>query len=95
VHLDRIWRIAIVVALLFPLGFVMGMPMPSGIRVLARTAPEFGPVGLGRERGHVRARVDRGPRHSASGGLQSGAAVGAGLYLLAMVSIARTSRRRP
>jgi predicted membrane-bound spermidine synthase len=47
VQLPRPWRIAIAVVLLFPLGLVMGMPMPIGVRVLAREAPELIPWAWG------------------------------------------------
>jgi hypothetical protein len=45
--LGRVWRIAIAVALLLPLGFVMGMPMPSGIPILANAVPELAPWAWG------------------------------------------------
>jgi predicted membrane-bound spermidine synthase len=92
VQLDRVWRIAIVVALLFPLGFVMGMPMPSGIRVLARTAPELVPWAWGVNGamsvlGSIAALVI-----ALLAGFNQALLVGAGLYLLAIVFIVRTGR---
>jgi predicted membrane-bound spermidine synthase len=47
VHLDRLWRILVTVAALAPLGLVMGMPMPTAIRILARDAPEILPWAWG------------------------------------------------
>ena len=36
-------RIAIAVALLFPAGLLMGIPLPAGVRLLARRQPELLP----------------------------------------------------
>ena len=47
VHADRALRIVVAVAVLAPLGLVMGMPMPTAIRILAREAPEIIPWGWG------------------------------------------------
>lgn len=47
VHLERAWRIAVTVVLLAPLGLVMGMPMPMGIRLLSLRAPEIVPWAWG------------------------------------------------
>ncbi len=41
VHLPTPARIAITVALIAPIGLLMGMPMPTGIRLLARERPEI------------------------------------------------------
>ena len=38
-------RVAVAAALLIPLGFLMGLPFPLGIRALARGAPELVPWG--------------------------------------------------
>ena len=40
VHLDAAWRVVIAVLALAPLGLALGLPMPSGIRLLAQRAPE-------------------------------------------------------
>jgi hypothetical protein len=42
-HLDLAWRIAISIALIAPLGLLMGMPMPLGIASLSRVRPELIP----------------------------------------------------
>jgi predicted membrane-bound spermidine synthase len=47
VHLPHAHRIAIATAVLAPLGIVMGMPMPTAIRILARELPELIPWGWG------------------------------------------------
>ena len=47
VQLGRPWRIAITVVLLAPLGLVMGMPMPIGVRVLNRESPALIPWAWG------------------------------------------------
>jgi hypothetical protein len=40
-------RIAMAVALLFPLGVLLGMPLPGGMRLLASKSPELVPWGWG------------------------------------------------
>jgi hypothetical protein len=47
VHLALPLRIAIAVVLMAPLAMVMGMPMPTGIRMLARRSPEIIPWAWG------------------------------------------------
>ncbi len=47
VQLGRPYRIVIAVALLAPLGLVMGMPMPIGVRVLNRESPALIPWAWG------------------------------------------------
>ena len=47
VQLGRAYRIAVTVVLLAPLGLVMGMPMPIGVRVLNREAPSLIPWAWG------------------------------------------------
>jgi hypothetical protein len=41
------WRIVIVVAMLAPLGIFLGMPFPTGLRVVANEAPAFIPWAWG------------------------------------------------
>jgi hypothetical protein len=41
------WRIAMVVAMLAPLGLVLGMPFPTGLRIIAVEAPTFVPWAWG------------------------------------------------
>ena len=76
VHLGPGLRVPVTVLLLAPLGLLLGMPMPAGLRLLAARAPGLGPLGLGRERRGVRPRLfgGRGPRHAL--GLRSHAAGG-------------------
>lgn len=47
VHLDAAWRVLVTVVALAPLGLALGMPMPSGIRLLAERAPELVPWAWG------------------------------------------------
>ncbi len=47
VHLAAAWRVLITVAALSPLGLALGMPMPTGIRLLHERAPELIPWAWG------------------------------------------------
>ena len=47
VHLGAPWRVLITGLALAPLGLALGMPMPSGIRLLAERAPELIPWAWG------------------------------------------------
>ena len=47
VHLAAAWRVLITVLVLAPLGLAMGMPMPTGIRILDALAPELIPWAWG------------------------------------------------
>jgi predicted membrane-bound spermidine synthase len=47
VHLGAAWRVVIAVLALAPLGLALGLPMPSGIRLLAQRAPELIPWAWG------------------------------------------------
>jgi hypothetical protein len=47
VHLQRPARIALSVALIAPLATLMGMPMPTGLRMLRASAPELLPWAWG------------------------------------------------
>jgi hypothetical protein len=89
VHLARELRIVIAVVLMAPLAMVMGMPMPIGIRILARSAPEiipwaWGVNGATSVMGSVAALVI-----AILSGFNQALMVGAGLYLLAMFLISR------
>ena len=89
VGLAREIRIVLAVVLMAPLAMVMGMPMPIGIRMLARSAPEiipwaWGVNGATSVMGSVAALVI-----AILTGFNQALFVGAGLYLLAMVIMAR------
>jgi hypothetical protein len=91
VHLAREFRIVIAVVLMAPLAMVMGMPMPIGIRMLARNAPEiipwaWGVNGATSVMGSVAALVI-----AILSGFNQALMIGAGLYLVAMVLITRQS----
>ncbi len=47
VHLATPWRVLVTVAVLAPLGLALGMPMPTGIRILDARAPELIPWAWG------------------------------------------------
>ena len=89
VHLAREFRIVIAVVLMAPLAMVMGMPMPIGIRILARSAPEIIPWAWGLNGatsvlGSVAALVI-----AILSGFNQALMIGAGLYLLALFLITR------
>ncbi|HYV06776.1 MAG TPA: hypothetical protein VFB82_19430 [Blastocatellia bacterium] len=89
VHLARELRIVIAVVLMAPLAMVMGMPMPIGIRMLARSAPEiipwaWGVNGATSVMGSVAALVI-----AILSGFNQALMIGAGLYLVAMFLITR------
>jgi hypothetical protein len=89
VHLAREFRIVIAVILMAPLAMVMGMPMPIGIRILARKAPEiipwaWGVNGATSVMGSVAALVI-----AILSGFNQALMVGAGLYLIAMFLMTR------
>jgi len=81
----------IAVVLMAPLAIVMGMPMPIGIRLLARSAPEiipwaWGVNGATSVMGSVAALVI-----AILSGFNQALMIGAGLYLVAMFLITRPS----
>jgi spermidine synthase len=89
VGLPREIRIVLAVVLMAPLAMVMGMPMPIGIRKLARTAPEiipwaWGVNGATSVMGSVAALVI-----AILTGFNQALLVGAGLYMFAMVFVGR------
>ncbi|HVG17829.1 MAG TPA: hypothetical protein VNI02_02170, partial [Blastocatellia bacterium] len=89
VHLAREARIVIAVVLMAPLAVLMGMPMPIGIRMLARNAPEiipwaWGVNGATSVMGSVGALVI-----AILTGFNQALVVGAGLYLVAIFFITR------
>ncbi len=89
VHLAREFRIVIAVVLMAPLAMVMGMPMPIGIRILARNAPEiipwaWGVNGATSVMGSVAALVI-----AILSGFNQALLIGAGLYLIAMFLMTR------
>lgn len=88
VHLDHPFRILISVVLIAPLGMLMGIPMPSGIRILATSASElvpwaWGVNGAASVMGSVGALVI-----AILTGFNEALVVGAGLYLIALFLIA-------
>lgn len=89
VGLAREIRIVLAVVLMAPLAMVMGMPMPLGIRLLAGSVPEiipwaWGVNGATSVMGSVAALVI-----AILTGFSQALLVGAGVYLLAMVFVAR------
>ena len=45
--LSMSWRVAIAVAVIAPLGLLLGMPFPIGVRIVAKEAPALVPWGWG------------------------------------------------
>jgi predicted membrane-bound spermidine synthase len=91
VHFAREFRIIIAVVLMAPLAMLMGMPMPIGIRILARVAPEiipwaWGVNGATSVMGSVAALTI-----AILTGFNQTLVVGAMLYVIAIVFVARTS----
>lgn len=89
VHFERVYRIAISVALMAPIALLMGMPMPTGIRILRAYAPEiipwaWGVNGATSVMGSVAALI-----LAILMGFNQALVVGAGLYLLAIYFIVR------
>ncbi|HWP41634.1 MAG TPA: hypothetical protein VNO14_00265, partial [Blastocatellia bacterium] len=89
VHLPLAARIVIAVLLMGPLAVLMGMPMPTGIRLLARSSPElipwaWGVNGATSVMGSVAALVI-----AILTGFDQALIVGAGLYLLGIYFITR------
>ncbi len=94
VQLARPIRIVIAVVLMAPLAMVMGMPMPTGIRILARNAPEiipwaWGVNGATSVMGSVAALVI-----AILTGFNQALIIGAALYLLAIFFITRARAKR-
>ena len=92
VHLPIAARIAITVALIAPSGLLMGMPMPTGIRLLSRERPEiipwaWGLNGAASVMGSVLALAI-----AILTGFNQSLALGAAFYLLAILAIRRSSR---
>jgi hypothetical protein len=93
VGLAREIRIVLAVVLMAPLALVMGMPMPIGIRLLARNAPEiipwaWGVNGATSVMGSVAALVI-----AIMTGFNQALMIGAGLYLVALFLITRPRAR--
>jgi spermidine synthase len=47
IPLSRTWRIAVAIATLVPIGVVLGIPMPTGLRLVQRTDPDLIPWAWG------------------------------------------------
>jgi hypothetical protein len=85
-------RIAIAVVLMAPLAVLMGMPMPTGIRILSGATPEmipwaWGVNGATSVMGSVAALVI-----AILAGFNQALLIGASLYLVAIVFIGRGQR---
>jgi len=87
VHLEAPWRVGITVALLAPLGLVLGMPMPLGIRLLAERSPGLVPWAWGLN-GAASVLGSVGAVALAMvAGFDATLLVGAGFYLLALTGL--------
>jgi MFS family permease len=92
VHLDAAWRVLVTVVALAPLGLALGMPMPSGIRLLAERAPELVPWAWG-VNGAASVLGSVGAIALAMvWGFDQALLVGAGLYLAGLGFVTRALR---
>jgi hypothetical protein len=92
VHLGAAWRVLITVAALAPLGLVLGMPMPTGIRLMAARRPElipwaWGVNGAASVLGSVGAVA-----FAMVAGFDQALLVGAALYLAALALVSRATK---
>jgi hypothetical protein len=93
VHLPREARIACTVALLAPLGIVMGMPMPTAIRLLAREMPELIPWGWGVNGAASVMGSIAALAIAVTTGFNHALLAGGGLYLVALALAGSAGRR--
>lgn len=93
VHLDTAWRILVTVLALAPLGLAMGMPMPSGIRLLRAHDPGLIPWAWG-VNGAASVLGSVGAVALAMlVGFDAALLVAAGLYLLGLALVWRRATR--
>jgi hypothetical protein len=91
VHLAAPWRVLVTVAALAPLGLALGMPMPTGIRLLHQRALELIPWAWG-VNGAASVLGSVGAVALAMGaGFNLALLVGAGLYLAALAFVQRAA----
>ncbi len=91
VHLAAPWRVLITVGALAPLGLALGMPMPTGIRLLHERAPELIPWAWG-VNGAASVLGSAGAVALAMvAGFDHALLVGAGLYLAALGFVLRAA----
>jgi MFS family permease len=87
VHLEAPWRMAVCALVLAPLGLLLGMPMPVGIRLLAEVAPALVPWAWG-VNGAASVLGSVGAIALAMlAGFDATLVCGAGLYLVALVCV--------
>jgi hypothetical protein len=92
--LDHPYRIGLTVALLAPLGFTMGMPMPTGIRLLAARRPSLVPWAWGVNGAASVLGSAAALALALTLGFNAALAVGGALYLIAL-SLVRRAAGRP
>jgi predicted membrane-bound spermidine synthase len=91
VHLPAPWRVLITVAALAPLGLALGMPMPTGIRLLHARAPELIPWAWG-VNGAASVLGSVGAVALAMvAGFDAALLTGAGIYLVALGFVLRAA----
>jgi spermidine synthase len=92
VHLEAAWRTSLAVVALAPLGLLMGMPMPTGIRLLAAHSPGLVPWAWG-VNGAASVLGSVGAVALAMmAGFNATLLTGAAFYLLALASVLRVRR---
>ena len=94
VHLAAPWRVLVTVVVLCPLGLALGMPMPTGIRLLHARAPELIPWAWGvNGAASVLGSVGAVALAMATG-FDLALLVGAGLYLAGLGFVSHATARR-
>jgi spermidine synthase len=89
VHLGAASRVALTVSLLAPLGLLLGVPMPAGLRLLAGGAPGLVPWAWGVNGAASVLGSSAAVALAMVWGFDRTLLVGAGLYLIAFVLVAR------
>ncbi len=89
VHLGAAWRVALTVSLLAPLGLLLGVPMPAGLRLLAAGAPGLVPWAWGVNGAASVLGSSAGVALAMLWGFDRTLLMGAGLYLVTLALVAR------
>jgi len=93
VHKEAAWRMVVAAVVLAPLGLLLGMPMPTGVRLLAQRAPVLVPWAWG-VNGAASVLGSVGAIALAMMvGFNATLLTGAALYLLALVFVSRAAGR--
>jgi hypothetical protein len=88
-------RVAIVVAMLAPLGILLGMPFPIGLRIVSREAPAFVPWAWGVNGFFTVIGSVGGSILGMAGGFVVVLAASGACYVLALIALRASQRRSP